>query len=190
MHFHMLNCIVCAKENGEGFKKCPFCLVRYCGDGCRDTDLQRHKLLHKHMRRDIPLVAAEVTKGLCAQVAEEEAKSPCEESVAGQEAASREQNPVESAQHGVVCGQETNKQCGGCKALYICSRACQQQVLPAHMEECAGKFVFVYAPEAFRDTISEMIGETRVDEQEVSRQQKLARTLLKFVTDAGKTVAP
>ena len=66
---------MCAKENGEGFKKCPFCLVRYCGDGCRDTDLQRHKLLYKCMRRDMPLVAAEVTEGMCSQVAEEEAMS-------------------------------------------------------------------------------------------------------------------
>ena len=108
----MLNCFVCPTENGEEFKKCPFCFVRYCWDGCRDTDLQLPKLLHKHMRRDIPLVAAEVTEVLCAQVAEleEEAKCLCEESVVEnrQEAASLcKENPVGSAQHCVVCWQET-----------------------------------------------------------------------------------
>ena len=188
----MLNCFVCAKEREDGFKLCPFCLVRYCGDCCRDTNLQQHKRLHSFIRRDMPLVAAEVTEGMCAQVAEEEAKSVCEESVeeSRQEGAdpleSEGADPLESGaanplvvQHCVVCGQETNMQCKGCKAIHICSPACQQQVWPAHMEECAGKFVFVYAPDALRDTIFEMIGETREDEQEVLRQQKVAKDLLK-----------
>ena len=90
----MLNCFVCAKEHEEGFKKCPSCLVRYCGDCCRDTDLLRHKLLHKCMRRDMPLVAVEVTEGMCAQVAEEEAKSVCGESL--EESRQEDADPLDS----------------------------------------------------------------------------------------------
>ena len=73
--FHMLNCFVCAKEREEGFKLCPFCRVRFCDDCYRDTNLQQHKLLHRCIRRDVPLVAAEVTEGMYAQMAEEEAVS-------------------------------------------------------------------------------------------------------------------
>ena len=70
-------------------------------------------------------------------------------------------------------------QCKRCKAIFVCSRACLRKAWPAYMEECAGKFVFVYAPDAERDTIFELIGETREGEQEVLRQQKIAKDLRK-----------
>ena len=160
--FHMLNCFVCAKEHEEGFKVCPFCRVRFCGDCKGDTNLERHKLLHRCIRRDMPLVTVEATEGMCAQVAEEEAKGVCEENLEEfrQGGAplqdSKEADPLESEGAGpsaseaanlpveycVVCGQETNMKCKSCKAIFVCSRACQRKVWPAHMEECAGKFVF------------------------------------------------
>jgi len=70
-----LNCFVCAKEHDETFKVCPFCRVRFCGDCKGETNLERHKLLHRCIRRDMPLVTVEATEGMCAQVAEEEAVS-------------------------------------------------------------------------------------------------------------------
>ena len=77
----MLNCFVCAKEHEETFKVCPFCRVRFCGDCKRETNLERHKLLHRCIKRDMPLVTVEATEGMCAQVAEEEAKGVCEENL-------------------------------------------------------------------------------------------------------------
>ena len=162
----MLNCFVCAKEHDETFNVCPFCRVRFCGDCKGETNLGRHKLLHRGIRRDMPVVTAEATEGMCAQVAEEEAVSiatqrmelvACGEEavaaadvldeycaeVATEQAVNVAEERIEIMTLGYTprcmkCGLlGKTYECEHCGGRY-CSKECQKMDLQRHKFECEG----------------------------------------------------